>query len=137
MSYKYDPPTTESPQTQRLRAAGLPDDTPFPGGITYFDGMTGYEYQALFDKGLADPEACQNNSPPEQEMVDFCKKFPHFRVSGYIVCDSRSDSRISITTIISGENRPLRREELIAFSEEFHGADEFTLEDDFARAWYD
>jgi hypothetical protein len=81
----------------------------------------------------------------------FLEKYQHFFAQGYVQT-SEDGARLDIDTIIGGvrtiENpggsrsivthkKPFTRQEIFAFANLFHRADEFELGANYASAWFD
>lgn len=120
------------------------------GGIRSFSRVDPKTVAALVEKGYANPDEAQNNSPCIQEFLDFCEQHPKtdYTLSGYTVSRERADCRVSVDQIIgildmSKEGVTLNDaiEEILAFYERFRYADEIEVTQDGDSitfyAWYD
>jgi hypothetical protein len=87
----------------------------------------------------------------DEESLAFLEKYPRFFAQGYVQT-SDDGARLSIDTIIGGvkteedryghlyitpHKKPFTKQEIFAFANRFHRADEFELGDNYARAWFD
>ena len=99
------------------------------------------KFKQLYDEGFIDPDENQNSSPTTKEFMHAvlgCEKWVEFEA--YAISPDRDDYRITIEGIDIWI--PLdKREDLCRFVEEFHYADEFSLDTDengfHLRAWWD
>ena len=109
------------------------------GGCRHFEGVGILELEALLDAGFLDPEETQNGSPTVREMMSFvrhCDVPTDWEFEGYAISPERDDYRVTIEGLYyNGTNLTL--DELLAFTNEFHWADEFEVAYDYARAWWD
>jgi hypothetical protein len=109
-------------------------------GITCKDDYERFEdinvetLKILLDEKFADPEETQNYSPSIQEFYEFMVKYPEFRAIGYAVGRGRSDYRVSIEGL---EGKGKTKQALFDFISEFRNADEFDVDEDGQRCWYD
>ena len=110
------------------------DSTKTPGGIHRFETMDVEQAQKCLAEGWMDPDDSQNASPTNQDMVDFIKANPAFRLHGYIVSTTRDDARISIEGV-SSVVKPTRKQ-LLAFVDMFRCADDFDMVHP-CYAWFD
>ena len=109
-------------------------------GTVVFSGSGGWGYDSDVFKGGND-----------EESLAFLEKYPRFFAQGYVQT-SKDGARLDIDTIIGGvrteENpngslsivtykKPFTKQEIFAFANQFHRADEFELGDNYARAWFD
>ena len=69
------------------------------------------------------------------EFREFLIQYPKFKAHGYIVTPDREDFRVSLEGLEVEED--LTTEEILAFSNKFHNADEFTVTNNYARCWWD
>ena len=104
------------------------------GGVRHFDGMTADEYSRLFAIGAIDPEDSQNCAPAAWEIYEFIKEHPSFTAHGYVVSPERDDHRISLEGV-DGTYESI--EEMQDFITLFRFADEFSISNGEAYAWFD
>ncbi len=103
--------------------------------VKYVKDISLEQLLRLIDENLIDVEEAQNNSPTVEEFINFLKDYPKFKAHGYIVTPDREDFRISIEGLKVEED--LTTEEILAFSNKFHNADEFQVTTNYARCWWD
>jgi hypothetical protein len=88
----------------------------------------------LIDEKFADPDERQNKSPAIREFYDFMVKHPEYKAIGYAIGLKRNDYRVSIEGL---EGKAKNHQSFLEFVQEFHGADEFDVDDNYQRCWYD
>ena len=111
------------------------DGTYGMGGTESIQSVTLQQLKDLEKEGFLDPEMTQNDSPSIGGIMDFMEENPRALAFGYIVSPTRDDYRVSLEgVIIPG---PLSVNEVMAFANYFRYADEFDLDSNGARAWYD
>ncbi len=111
------------------------DQKEYSGGIKYFDFLNIEQINELLQIGALNLDDQQNDSPSIGEIIEFIKANSRFVVHGYVVSESRPDSRISFEGVtLEGESTEQERK---AFVEMFRHADEFTFDNDCLNAWYD
>lgn len=103
--------------------------------LVYFDNLTGIEARKLLDSGAADSEDRQNDAPTFERITEFLERRPEFFGHGYIVGPRREDERITLEGVWS--EHVSSKKSLSEFAQLFRSADEFQVEGDYARAWYD
>jgi hypothetical protein len=103
--------------------------------IIYFIELPLTVAEKLSKMGFIDPMDSQDNSPTNEEMMEFVKKHPNFWFHGYLVTEKRDDTRISFEGIGCGDN--YSDKDFKDFIEMFRHADEFVVERDKLWAWYD
>lgn len=104
--------------------------SPWIGGTRRFTGLTVDGMEMLVSYGYLDPKENQNDSPTTEQYLEFMKKNPGFLATGYVVSEDRSDSRITIEGLEG-------RGDTEAFTEMFENADEFEVDGNYGRCWYD
>ena len=124
---------TEEQDKERSELAGV-NDKNFFGGCASFSGMTYNTLQTLVDKGYADPEDSQNDSPTLGEYLEFMKEHPRFKAHGYVVSNNREDRRITIEGLEAGQVTIKEVEDFINLD---RYADEFEATQDYCRSWWD
>lgn len=102
--------------------------------VRYFDQLDAETLEKLIDLGFADPKESQNEAPCIGEFLDWMRKNPDYKAHGYVVSIDRDDYRVSIEGVDGCAKSP---EALKSFVNMFHNADEFDVQDDYQRAWYD
>lgn len=109
----------------------------YVGGIRRFDELTLREIEELDDLGIVDLNDSQNDSPTAGEIIDFLKsrKTDGWYVHGYCVGPDRSDFRISFEGV--GKRSAPSKQDIIDFAMMFRWADEFSIDEDGLRCWYD
>lgn len=114
---------------------GSYDPNAYMGGIRKFKNLEVRDLRTLVNKGFADPEDAQNNSPTLGELLNFAEEYgPNSYVfDGYVVSPNRSDCRVSVDSIKMVDNDFYSDEEEQAFEELTKYADE----KDFGYAWWD
>ena len=122
----------------------------YSGGVRSFSRVAPEAIATLIEKGYADPDEEQNNSPCIQEFLDFCEQHPlvKYTLSGYTVSREREDCRVSVDQIFGILEMPKEDasiaeviEEILAFYERFRYADDVEVAKDGDNlvfyAWYD
>lgn len=109
------------------------DDKPYD--IKRIELITLKQLLKLKEKEFIDLEEAQNSSPTIGEFIDFMTLYPKFKAHGYIVTPDRSDYRISLEGLQTEEK--LTKIEMVAFSNKFHNADDFWIEEHSAYCWWD
>lgn len=104
-------------------------------GIFSFRNLSAMKCRELLEKGFADPEDCQNSAPSFLEITEFLERNPNFTGHGYAVSPDRNDYRVTIEGVEA--HGPLSNSEKNEFVDLFRQADDFTLKDDVAFAWFD
>lgn len=109
----------------------------YPGGIRHFNDLTTLQVNQLKDLGLLDLNDSQNDSPTMGEMIDFLKarETDGWYVIGYCVSPERSDFRVTFEGI--GKSTPPSKQDIIDFTTLFRWADEFYVNNEGLRCWYD
>jgi|AKVG01.1.fsa_nt_gi hypothetical protein len=107
------------------------------GGVVRFKDLKTEDAKRLMKAGEIDPEGRQNNSPMASEFIKFMDSVDDhdIRAIGYMVAPDRSDSRITIEGLRVDES--ISRDLMLRFTNKFRMADEFTVEEDYLRCWYD
>lgn len=117
-----------------LKINPVPKDFYSLGGVMHRN-FSLRQLKKLEKEGFLDPEMTQNDSPCIGDIMEFMKANPRTVATGYLVSPDRSDYRVSIEgVIIPG---PLTMKEVMDFVNMFRYADEFDLDPEGARAWYD
>lgn len=104
------------------------------GGISHFGDMDAKTLKKLIDLKYADPEEAQNYSPTLSEFYGFISRNNGFTVHGYVVAKERDDYRVSIEGV-AGNSSDIN--DICAFSEFTHGADEFECSPGHQYSWWD
>ena len=104
------------------------------GGYTRYENCDVKTLKILIDEKFADPEEIQNESPCIGEFYDFMVEHPEFKAIGYVTGSKRDDYRVSVEGI---EGTPKDIESMFDFAITFRLADEFDLDETYARCWYD
>lgn len=109
------------------------------GGVLGFHGLTVEVMQQLIDENFLSPTSYQNDSPTAGSFLEFMKKYPFVKAHGYAVDIDRRDYRITIEGLEADlpEDKDDKIEFIIAFVDNFHHADDFTLTEDNVHAWWD
>ena len=107
----------------------------YNGGIISYTGLTLEKLELLIEKKFVDPGEAQNSAPLIQDMLEFMREHPDFTAHGYAVSPDRSDYRVSIEGLTL--KRPPSTEEMIAFTDMFRHADEFSCDKEGCHCWYD
>lgn len=114
---------------------GKYDPSAYMGGICRFEDMDLPTLKLLVDEGFVNLDERQNYSPSILELMEFSENYGGvYHFDGYVVSDRRDDYRVSIDGI-ARISPILDRDELRAFSDLAHDADEFDSVD--GRAWWD
>ena len=99
------------------------------GGCVRFDAPA-EKIKQLANEGFIDPQENQNASPTTEEFINAVSGYEDWvEFEAYAISPDRDDYRITIEGVnvwIPSENR----EEMCRFVEEFHNADEFSLNTD-------
>ncbi|MDR0286665.1 MAG: hypothetical protein LBI03_03005 [Clostridiales bacterium] len=106
------------------------------GGIERFEKMTPETFNKLHENGFIDMDYAFNDSPTIGEFKNFVDKYPDEIIyfHGYIVSPERDDNRLVVEGLEAiSENKDF----IIDFTNEFHYADEFKVENGYQRCWYD
>ncbi len=106
-------------------------------GISKFKDLPLDVIKQLIGKGYLDPDDYQNCSPTVSTIVKFVEEHDpaNWRFHGYVVSAERDDTRVSIEGINS--LKPLGKDDLIDFLQEFRYADELDAErDETVYCWY-
>ena len=107
-------------------------------GISKFKDLPLDVIKQLIEKGYLDPDDYQNCSPTVSSIVKFVEEHDpaNWRFHGYVVSAERDDTRVSIEGINS--LKPLGKDDLIDFLQEFRYADELDAErNETVYCWYD
>jgi hypothetical protein len=120
----------------RLNATGL-GNVRDDGDIHRYEGLTAGDARWLLDIGAAEADDAQNSAPTFGEIVEWLEEHPSFVAHGYVVSPKRSDERITIEGVCSARGARHSKEDLVAFAQKFHRADEFDISNTRCRAWYD
>lgn len=107
-------------------------------GISKFKDLPLNVIKRLIEKGYLDPNDYQNSSLTVSSIVKFVEEHDpaNWRFHGYVVSAERNDTRVSIEGINS--LKPLSKDDLIDFLQEFRYADELDAErDETVFCWYD
>ena len=109
----------------------------YGGGLRRFEELTLKQIEELDDLGLIDMNDRQNDSPTAGEIIDFLKTrtTDGWYVHGYCISPDRSDFRISFEGI--GKRSAPSKQDIIDFSMMFRWADEFDIDEEGLRCWYD
>jgi hypothetical protein len=105
------------------------------GGTFSFKELTAVKCRELLNKGFADPEDCQDSAPSFKEITEFLERNPNFTGHGYAVSPDRNDYRVTLEGVES--RGPISNKERNDFVYWFRQADDFSLSDDGAFAWFD
>lgn len=107
------------------------------GGLRYFDTLTLNQIDQFDELGVLDMDERQNDSPTIGEMIDFlrARETDGWYVHGYCISPERDDFRITFEGV--GKNSAPSRKDIIDFITLFRWADEFYVDDDGLRCWYD
>ena len=99
------------------------------GEFYYFEKLPLSVLKELVNLGFADVDEQQNNAPSIGEFIEVMGDT--FTAHGYAVNHDRDDVRVSIEGLESDKG--------VTFAdvEQFRQADEFTLEDNSFRCWWD
>ena len=105
------------------------------GGLMYIKNVPASVIRELIDKGLADPEDCQNSAPSLEEMCEFCEKHPTYTIHGYVVGRRRDDARVTAEGIESDDMDLDDLQDLLIF----RFADDFDIDTKNRSffCWYD
>ena len=107
-------------------------------GISRFKDLPLNVIKRLIEEGYLDPNDYQNSSPTVSSIVKFVEEHDpaNWRFHGYVVSAERDDTRVSIEGINS--LKPLGKDDLIDFLQEFRYADEMEAgQDRPVYCWYD
>ena len=109
----------------------------YGGGLRYFDELTIIQIDQLEELGILDANECQNDSPTIGEMLEFlrARKTDGWYVHGYCIDPNRDDFRITFEGV--GKKTPPSKQDIIDFTALFRWADEFYVDNDGLRCWYD
>ena len=149
---------SEKAQKQLDAVAAVVPITRREGVPPYFTHLTGKALRKLVDNGLVvfnkeewDLSSDVFKGGNDEESLAFLEKYSRFFAQGYIRT-LEDGARLEIDTIIGGvrttENpngsrsivthkKPLTKQEIFAFANLFHRAEEFELGNNYARAWFD
>lgn len=129
------------------------------GSPPYVTHLTGEALRKLVDNGLVvfrkeeewDFDSDVFRGGHDEESLAFLEKYPKFFAQGRVQI-SEDGARLDIDTVIGGvraeENsnggrsivthkKPFTRQEIFAFANLFHRADEFEIGNNYAHAWFD
>jgi hypothetical protein len=153
-------PLTKKAQKQLDAIAAVVPITRKEGSPPQFRQLTGAMLRKLVDAGTVvfrgpdegwDYDSDVFKGGHDEESLAFLEKYPRFFAQGYVQT-SEDGARLSIDTIIGGvettedryghlyitpHKKPLSKQEIFAFANRFHRADEFELGDNHAHAWFD
>lgn len=102
--------------------------------VRHFVNLDANTLEKMIELGFADPEDQQNEAPTIAEFLKWMKENPSYKAHGYVVCVERDDYRLSVEGVDGCGKTP---EEISHFKNMFWNADEFDIEDNYQRAWYD
>lgn len=102
--------------------------------VRYFNQLDAETLEKMIELGFADSKEKQNDAPTIAEFLKWMKENPSYKAHGYVVSVRRDDYRLSVEGV---DGCGKTREEIISFSKMFHDADEFDVDNDYQRAWYD
>lgn len=105
-----------------------------PGNYQSYNGLDVDTLKILIDEKFADPDETQNDSPSIQEFYDFLVEHPEFTAHGYLIGLKRSDYRVSIEGLEGKPNDSESYTDFILFN---RLADEFDVDMDYCRSWWD
>jgi len=118
-----------------VKNQGYHDENWYHGGLRHFNDMDYDTLQWMVDNRFADLEERQNDGPTIKSFLRYLKDRPNFSVIGYVVDSSRNDYRLSVDGITATD---LSVDDKEFFSTIFgRWADEYELNDESARAWWD
>jgi len=103
-------------------------------GVRHFANLDANTLEKMIELGFADPEEKQNEAPTIGEFLEWMKVNPSYKAHGYVVCVERNDYRLSVEGV-DGCGKDW--EEVRRFQLMFQDADEFDIEENYQRAWYD
>lgn len=69
----------------------------------YFTGLDAGQIQELCYHRFADPEEYHNDGPTIRQILLFLQKTPGFTASGYVIGKERSDYRVTLAELDSGD----------------------------------
>lgn len=109
----------------------------YMGGLRRFDNLSLDQINQLDELGAINRNDCQNNAPSAGEMIDFLRSrdTEGWYVHGYCISPERSDFRISFEGVVK-KSSPTRKD-IIDFAKRFKWADEFDIDENGLRCWYD
>jgi len=102
--------------------------------IRYFDQLDADTLQQLIDLKFADPKEKQEDAPTIANFLKWLRDNPDYKAHGYVVSINRDDYRVSIEGVDGCAKTP---EALNRFIKMFRKANEFHVDADYQRAWYD
>lgn len=103
-------------------------------GVQWFGELSLEKLLTLVDAKLIHPEDSYNDSPTVGDYIDFMQKHKGFVAHGYVVPPERGNDVVIEGLAYDGE---ADRDTLIDFANTFHWADEFEMQPDYLRCWYD
>ena len=105
------------------------------GGCKPFHKLSLKQLDLLIKENFIDLNERQNdNAPAVEDFHSFLTDHPDFVLEGYAVSVDRRDYRVSIDGIAKYEG--ISKEDIIDFAQ-FYDANEYCIEEDFMRAWWD
>ena len=109
----------------------------YRGGLRSFERLSYRELKWLVDNHFANPEDSQNWAPSIANFLKFMENHKGFYVGGYAISPDREDYRVSIDSIGCDDDILEDKEALVDFVEMFRFADDFSIVDGGANAWFD
>lgn len=128
---------------------GSYDPEEYYGGVRRFCDVSPETVAKLIEKGYADPDDTQNDSPSIQEFLDYCEQHPEMGLTlgGYVVSKDRGDCRVTIDGIVgelptgASVSTANAIAGIVSFYERFRYADELEAVQGTSAvalsAWYD
>ena len=114
------------------------DAEKYAGGIRNFHDMSYDTLKTLVDENFVNIDDRQNDAPSIKELMEYAEAHPYMTFNGYAVELARADYRISIDAIRQDFNRDKSATAAIKeFSDHFHAADDFQIDDNEGYAWWD
>lgn len=114
------------------------DSKKYPGGIRCFCQMSYDTLKKLVEENFVYVEDRQNDAPSIAELMQYAEKYPNVTFDGYAVELMRDDYRISIETVRQNFGNSKNAAEAVKdFSNNFHAADEFRVDEKSGYAWWD
>jgi hypothetical protein len=103
--------------------------------IIRFSGLSVAQLRKLVEKGYADPDDAQNDSPSIKDFLEFMTKHSAVFAHGYVVSATRDDVRVSLEGLGCAAEfvTPALKDDFIELC---HDADEFHFRMDL-YAWWD
>lgn len=108
------------------------------GGTRHFEGLPLNVLKELIKDNFVDMERWNECPAMKDGFLPFMESHTDFLAHGYAVSWERTDARITVEGLEWMKKQgTLSKKEIAEFARYFHGADEFEVQSNYARCWYD